>query len=67
MKDWREEIVDWLAQNERSQRWLAHKVNVSNEWISRILNGRDNPSEELLKRIAEVTGLELEVKDEAAK
>ncbi len=61
MKDWQQEIVDWLAQNERSQRWLARKTGVSYEWVSHILQGKVKPSAKLLGRIAEVTGLEIAI------
>lgn len=48
-----------LEQN-MTQRELAERVNVGVPHISKIEAGRENPSDELLARIAEVFGLETE-------
>lgn len=54
-------IMSRLDKMERSQQWLARKVNRANGTINFIVKGRLKPSYELLKMIASVLSIDVKV------
>ena len=54
-------IVSRLDEMERSQQWLARKVNRANGTINFIVKGRLKPSHELIKTIASVLSIDVKV------
>ncbi len=54
-------IMSRLDEMERSQQWLARKVNRANGTINFIVKGRLKPSYELLKMIASVLSIDVKV------
>lgn len=58
-------IVSRLDEMERSQQWLARKVNRANGTINFIVKGRLNPSHELIKAIAFVLSIDINVLSDA--
>lgn len=54
-------IASRLDEMERSQQWLARKVNRANGTINFIVKGRLKPSYELLKMIASVLSIDVKV------
>ena len=47
-------IVEWLEKEERSQAYLARKANMSEEHLSRIMNGHCEPKESTEEKIMSV-------------
>lgn len=58
-------IASRLDEMERSQQWLARKVNRANGTINFIVKGRLKPSYELLKMIASVLSIDVKVLSDA--
>jgi transcriptional regulator with XRE-family HTH domain len=56
----------WLIHQEKSQRWLAGKLGVSDATLSKILTGRVSPSPLTLRRLQRVTGIDLTVYEQVA-
>lgn len=57
----------WLTVNERSQKWLAEKLDVPESVVSKMLHGSTLPRPTTLLAIAKLTGLSLQALMEAAK
>ena len=47
-------IVEWLEKEERSQAYLARKANMSEEHLSRIMNGHCEPKESTEEKLMSV-------------
>ena len=54
MDDIKNKIRAWIASEERSQAYLARKVGMSEEHISRLLNGKHKPHKATVEKILEV-------------
>ena len=47
-------IEDWLAQEERSQAYLARKAKISPEQLNRILHNRHEPTDRTVNKLLSV-------------
>jgi len=54
MDDIKNKIKEWIASEERSQAYLARKIGMSEEHISRLLNGKHKPHKTTVEKILEV-------------
>jgi transcriptional regulator with XRE-family HTH domain len=54
MDDIKNKIREWIASEERSQAYLARKIGMSEEHISRLLNGRHKPNKSTVDKILEL-------------
>lgn len=54
----RHAIKLWLLQNNRTQRWLAKRVGISDSMLSGILRGYE-PAPVIVRRLAKTTGIDL--------
>lgn len=59
MNNTRRRVRVWLAQNDKSQRWLAEQLGVSEALLSLVLAGKRPCSEELRDDIFSLTGVRL--------
>ena len=50
-----EELLKELERNERSLAWAARQLEISAAYLSRVVNGRNNPSAKLTKQIVRLT------------
>lgn len=50
----------WLLENDRSQRWLAGEVAVSESHLSAVLAGDEEPGADLTRRLVRATGGEID-------
>ena len=56
MQDFKHAVREWLADNQRSQAWLASQVGVTTPHVHRWLKEDWPMSEDVQGRIARVTG-----------
>lgn len=52
-------VLDYLEENNKSQRWLADRLGVSPQQITKIVKGRQNMSWGKLKELESVLGISL--------
>ena len=52
-------ILEWLSNNKMSQKELAEKMGVSPQYISRIVNAKENLSLEAISKIEKVLSIKL--------
>lgn len=50
----------WLAVNEKTQQWLAEQAGIANSNLSRILNGKAEPTLKQAITLAKITGIPVE-------
>lgn len=55
----RQAIRIWLAQHDKTQRWLAGKLRISEPRMSDILSGHSVPSEDVRQRLFKLTGIDV--------
>jgi transcriptional regulator with XRE-family HTH domain len=55
----RQAIRVWLAQHDKTQRWLAGKLQITEPRMSDILSGQAVPSDDVRRRLAKLTGIDL--------
>jgi transcriptional regulator with XRE-family HTH domain len=55
----RQAIRVWLAQHDKTQRWLAGKLQITEPRMSDILSGQAAPSDDVRRRLAKLTGIDL--------
>lgn len=55
----RQAIRVWLAQHDKTQRWLAGKLHISEPRMSDILSGHATPSDDVRKRLLALTGIDV--------
>ena len=53
-EDIKNRIEEWLAQEERSQAYLARKAEVSPEQLNRILHDKHEPTERTINKLLSV-------------
>lgn len=61
-----QEVKVWLVTNNRTHRWLAGKLGVSDSTLSKILTGRMAPSGATQRRLHKITGVEFSAAEQAA-
>lgn len=66
MGDLADQIKDWRKRSYLSQSDLAHRLNVSQQAVSRWENGLDTPSAEVLRRLIDLMTSDDELFVEAA-
>ena len=59
MVQWAQVVSEWLKANERSQAWLARKIERNPFYLNRCLHGKVPASDDLLLRIEGVIGKSL--------
>jgi len=62
----RKAVRMWLAQHDKTQRWLAGKLQITEPRMSDILSGHAAPSDDVKKRLAKLTGIDLAAFSRAA-
>lgn len=55
----RQAVRMWLAQHDKTQRWLAGRLKISEPKLSDILSGHAAAPDGVRKQIAKVTGVDL--------
>lgn len=50
-------LLVWLKQEEKSQRWLAGRLGISDSFLSELLSGKRAPSLGLAVKIENFTGI----------
>ena len=53
-EDIKNKIEEWLAQEERSQAYLARKAKISPEQLNRILHNRHEPTDRTVSKLLSV-------------
>jgi transcriptional regulator with XRE-family HTH domain len=56
----------YLAEHDRTQAWLSSRLHVSQSTLSEILSGYREPSDEIVKRLERLTGLDVRALQGAA-
>lgn len=56
-KELRTQVMVALALKGKTQSWLAHELEMNPGYLSRILNGKDSPKEQI-SRIKNLLGIE---------
>ncbi len=49
----------WLAEQDKTQNWLAHKLGISSALLSLILDGYREPTDKVVARIHKLTGIDI--------
>lgn len=55
----RRAIRVWLAEHNKTQRWLASECRVDDSMLSKVLGGYRPPTDELADKIQRKTGIDL--------
>jgi antitoxin component HigA of HigAB toxin-antitoxin module len=52
-------VRTWLARHDRTQRWLAQRLGISQSQLSLVLAGKRTLTDDLAQKFATTTGLRL--------
>lgn len=62
----RQAVKVWLAQHDKTQLWLASELGISTTLLSLVLSGYRSPSDDFLKSLRALTGIDLNRHERAA-
>jgi transcriptional regulator with XRE-family HTH domain len=57
IENFAELLTQWLERDGRKQSWLADQLGLTDAAVSKMVNGKSQPSLDTLKKIQDVTGI----------